>query len=138
MTGIERRRRVIFYAELNSSSHSLACDFGDDTKPEIDTCGHTAPSNHVPIFHHSCLFVCSSDKRQKISIRPVRRSSSPPQQSGHTQNECARANRCDVLCDSRLLTDELDGFTVVDNTGYAFAPSRYADQVERRAICTFQ
>jgi hypothetical protein len=57
MTGIEGWRRVVFDAELNSSSRRLACDFGDDAKPEIDTRGYTTPSNHVAIYHDSCLFM---------------------------------------------------------------------------------
>ena len=68
MAGIKWWRRVIFYAELNSSGRSLACDFGNDAKPKIDACGHTTRRNDVAIFHRSCVFVCGSDERQKIGI----------------------------------------------------------------------
>ena len=84
MTGIERRRRVIFYAELNFSGHRLPRDFSNDTKPKIDPCGHTTPSNHVAIFHDSRLFMCGSDEGQKISKRPMRRGPASLQQTGYT------------------------------------------------------
>jgi len=134
MAGIKWWRRVIFYAELNSSGRSLACDFGNDAKPKIDACGHTTRRNDVAIFHRSCVFVCGSDERQKIGIGPVRRSPSPLQQTSHTQNKCAQANRGDVLCGPRFLTDELDRLTIIDNIGNALASARYTDQVERRTI----
>src|SRR5262245_60451777 len=69
----------IFYSKLNFFGHSLACDFGNDTKPKINTGGHTTSGNYISIFHHSCLFVCSSDEGQKIRVSPVRRSPTPLQ-----------------------------------------------------------
>ena len=84
MAGIKWQRRVIFYAELNSSGRGLARDFGNNTKPEIDPRSRTTPSNQIAIFHHSCLFVGGSDERQKISICPVRRSPPSLKQSSHT------------------------------------------------------
>src|SRR5262245_13384231 len=132
MTRIKWWRGIIFYAELNSSSRRLTCDLRDDAKPEVDTRRHTTPSNHIAIFHDSGLFMGGSDERQKISICPVRGSPSSLKQSGHTQNEGTGAHRRDVLCSSRLLTDEFDGRTIIDNAGHAFASPRYANQVERR------
>src|SRR5262245_21834837 len=130
---IERWRRVVLYPELNFSCRRLACNFGDDAKRKIYACCDSTPGNHVAIFHHSCLFVCSSYEWQKFSIGPVCCGPAPFQETSHTQNECARANRRDVLCDTCLVADEVDSLAVVYNAGHAFASPRYADQVERRA-----
>jgi len=76
MTGIKWWRRVIFYAELNFSGHRLPRDFSNDTKPKIDPCGHTTPSNHVAIFHDSRLFgglvsvMAITKRRNTISLSP--------------------------------------------------------------------
>src|SRR5262245_5984476 len=73
---------TLFRAEF--FGHRRACDFGNDTKRKINTSGDATSGDYISVFHHPCLLVCSTDKRQKIRIGPVRRSSAPLQKTGHT------------------------------------------------------
>ena len=79
------------------------------------------------VLHRSQCRLKSAEGITSLLLRMAdSRGPSGPQQAGYTQNESAGANRCDVLGDARLLTDEFDDLTIIDDTGHAFASSRYA------------
>ena len=63
MSGVERRRRVVFHAELDSPGGCLACDFGHDTKPKVDTRRDPTRSDHITVLDDSCLLVRGADER---------------------------------------------------------------------------
>src|SRR5262245_49543188 len=92
MFRIERCRQSIVYPVLNIPRYLLSCVFINHSKHKINACCNSTPGYHFSILHHSGLFVGSSDEWQEISISPVRRSTAALQKTGHTQNECARAN----------------------------------------------
>src|SRR5262245_45020200 len=92
MSRIKGRCGVVFYTELNPFGRRLTCDFRNKTKSEINTRGHPTTSNHIAIFHHSCLFIRGSDEWQKIGIGPMSCGPTSLQKTGHTQNKCARAH----------------------------------------------
>ena len=97
MTRIERRRRVVFDAELDCPGGCLAGDFGDDAEPKIDAGADAAGSDHVAVLDDPGLLVRRPDQRQQIGKSPMRRCPPSLEQSGDTQNECAGAYRGYIL-----------------------------------------
>ena len=74
------------------------------------------------------------DKGQQIGKGPMGRRPPSFEYSGNPQNECAGANRRDVLCSTRLPADELYGFAIADCPDDAVASARDAEQIEWRTV----
>jgi hypothetical protein len=77
MTGIEWWCRVVFHAELNASGDTPTCNFGDDSKSEINTRGYATCGKQITVFYDSSLFAFGPNEGQEINIGPVGRSPLP-------------------------------------------------------------
>ena len=112
----------------------LAGDIGRDSEPKIYLGGDTTRGDHVAISNDPGLLVRCPDKGQQIGKRPMGRRPPSFEYSGNPQNECAGANRRDVLCSTRLPADELYGFAIADCPDDAVASARDAEQIEWRTV----
>jgi hypothetical protein len=98
MTRIKRWRRIVFDAELDCLSGCLAGKFGSNSEPKIDAGSDTTRSDHVAISNNPGPLVRGPNERQQIGKGPM--GCCPPsfEQPGDTQNECAGADRGNILC----------------------------------------
>jgi hypothetical protein len=64
MTGIERRRRVVFDAELDCLGSCLAGNFSRDSESKIDAGGDTTRGDHVAVSNDPGFLVGGPEERQ--------------------------------------------------------------------------
>src|SRR4029450_5340019 len=132
--GIERRRRVIFDAELYGPGGCLAGDFGGGREGKIDARADASRRDHVAVLNDPGLFVCRPDEREQIDKGPMRRCPPSLEQSGDAQDDRAGADRGDVLRGARLLADELYGVAIAERVDHPQVSPGHANQVERRTV----
>src|SRR6266700_7186806 len=64
----------------------------------------------------------------------MRRDPSSLEQTRNTENECAGANRGDILRATCLPADELDGLVIADRPNDTALAARNADQIKGRTV----